>query len=315
MRNEAFLHFGQRVPTPLLSNHRLSTMQLNTTRTCNIACKHCHLECGPARTEAMSMEVARACLAYFERYGFDILDLTGGAPEMAPCFRYLVSEGSKLAKKVMVRSNLCVHLLEEYEGYLELIAEHGCEVVSSLPFYQREKADRQRGAGVYDSSIAVLKKLNALGYGRKPEPALNLVYNPGGAFMPGDQAELEALYKAELGKNYGIEFNNLYAFTNMPIGRFRHWLIKSRNYDRYMRKLSDLHNDANLENVMCRDMISVDYDGQLYDCDFNLSLGLKMRGRSLNILDLLSREEDLISDRRIVVADHCFACTAGAGSS
>lgn len=307
-----FKHFREVLDGPLLSKDHLSTMQLNLTRTCNIACKHCHLECSPQRNEDMSMEVAKACMDYFEKYGFDVLDLTGGAPEMASSFKYLVKRASKLAKKLMIRSNLCVHLLDEYKGYLEFMAESGAEIICSLPFYEREKADRQRGTGVYDSSIEVLQRLNKLGYGIKEGLNLNLVYNPGGAFMPGNQAELEAVYKKILKERYNISFNNLYAFTNMPIGRFKNWLVRSRNYDKYLNKLASLHNNDNIENVMCRDMISIDYDGSLYDCDFNLALGMRAKTSVKNILDL---SDDSISKREIVVADHCYACTAGAGSS
>lgn len=284
-----------------------STMQINITRQCNLACKHCHVECSPARYEDMSIETADECIRVFKECSFKVLDITGGAPEMSQSYKYLIENIRPIAEKVIVRSNLCIYSKEGYD--LEFLAKNNIEVFASLPFYERSKTDKVRGLGVYDSSIEILQKLNALGYGKTF--TLNLVYNPAGALLPQNQTELENVYREKLLKDYNIIFNNLFCITNMPIGRFGNWLENTGKYDFYMERLEEAYNADTLEGLMCRDMISIDYDGTLYDCDFNLSLKMPIKN-GLNIKDV---DKNYNFERRIVTANHCYACTAGAGSS
>lgn len=291
----------------LISSSHPSTMQINITRNCNLACKHCHLNCGPNRKEDMDFETAKACVEIFKREGFKVLDLTGGAPEMSQVFKFLVEELRDFADNIIVRTNLSIYLEEGYD--LEFLRDNKIEVFASLPFYEKSKTDRVRGTGVYDSSIEVLRKLNSLGYGR--ELLLNLVYNPAGAILPGNQEDLENVYRSKLKDEYGIVFNNLYSITNMPLGRFESWLRRSGNYERYMKKLESAFNPEVLKSLMCLDAISVDWDGKIYDCDFNLSLGLPCKGK-LNIKEI---PEGFDFRREIMTGDHCYGCTAGAGSS
>lgn len=302
------ISFKEAINKKLLSNKSINTMQLNITRKCNLACKHCHVEASPSRTEDMSLEIAKKCLEVFKELNFKILDITGGAPEMSKSFRYLIEEGSKIADKVLLRSNLTVHELEEFECF-EFIRNHNVELICSLPFYEEDRVDKQRGIGVFENSIDILKKLNDLGYGR--DAALNLVYNPSGALLPSNQEDLERIYREKLKEEYGIIFNDLYVITNMPIGRFKGWLERSNNYNRYMDRLYNSMNLGVLDSVMCRDMISVDYDGTVYDCDFNLALGLKMDVDKANIFEI---DEDIFG-RKIKIGNHCYACIAGSGSS
>lgn len=295
----------------LWTHDKISTMQINITRKCNLACKHCHVSCSPQRKEDMTRETAEKCVELFKRENFKILDITGGAPEMSEQFKFLIEEISKYAEKVMVRTNLTIHLLPEYEGYLEFMKEKGVELIASLPFYEREKTDRQRGLGVYDESIEILQKLCKMGYGVDPKYQLNLVFNPNGAILPGSQEELEKIYREKL-KEYDIYFNNLYTITNNPSGRFYDWLKRSGNLVRYMNKLVSAFNPDTIDELMCRDMISVNYDGRLFDCDFNLAIDLGMIDSPKTIDEAL---EMGITKRRIRVANHCYGCTAGAGSS
>lgn len=291
----------------LVANSAPSTMQINLTRICNLACKHCHLSCSPNKTEDMDFETAKACVEVFKREGFKVLDLTGGAPEMSKVFKYLIEELRDYAENIIVRTNLSIYLEDGYD--LEFLKDNRIEIFASLPFYEKSKTDRVRGEGVYDSSIIILQKLNQLGYGT--ELPLNLVYNPSGAILPGNQEDLENIYRSKLKEDYGIVFNNLFSITNMPIGRFRNWLERSGNYERYMKKLESAFNDEVVENLMCLDTISVDWDGSIYDCDFNLSLGFKCQGQ-LNIKEI---PEGFDFKRKVMTADHCYGCTAGAGSS
>lgn len=291
----------------LVANAAPSTMQINLTRICNLACKHCHLSCSPNKTEDMDSETAKACVEVFKREGFKVLDLTGGAPEMSKVFKYLIEELRDYAENIIVRTNLSIYLEDGYD--LEFLKDNRIEIFASLPFYEKSKTDRVRGEGVYDSSIIILQKLNQLGYGT--ELPLNLVYNPSGAILPGNQEDLENVYRSKLKEDYGIVFNNLFSITNMPIGRFKNWLERSGNFERYMKKLESAFNDEVVENLMCLDTISVDWDGSIYDCDFNLSLGFKCQGQ-LNIKEI---PEGFDFKRKVMTADHCYGCTAGAGSS
>lgn len=295
----------------LWSKDRPTTMQVNITKTCNLACKHCHVESSPSRTEDMTRETADKVIELFKKEGFQILDITGGAPEMSSQYKYLIESLAPYAKKIMTRTNLTIHLEPEYEGYLEFMKDHKVEIVASLPFYEKDKTDRQRGMGVYDESIEVLQKLTKMGYGVEDDLILDLVYNPNGAILPGDQVELENIYRAKLDE-YGIKFNQLFTITNNPSGRFYNWLERSGNLDRYMDKLLAAFNPATIDDVMCRDMISVNDDGTLYDCDFNLATKLGMVDEPKTLDQAL---EMGLGKRKIATANHCYGCTAGSGSS
>jgi len=295
----------------LWSKDKLATMQVNITKTCNLACKHCHVESSPSRTEDMTRETADKVIELFKKEGFQILDITGGAPEMSKQYKYLIENLAPYAKKIMTRTNLTIHLEPEYEGYLEFMKDHKVEIVASLPFYEKDKTDRQRGIGVYDESIEVLQKLTKMGYGVELDLILDLVYNPNGAILPGDQVELENIYRAKLDE-YGIKFNQLFTITNNPSGRFYKWLERSGNLERYMDKLLAAFNPATINDVMCRDMISVNDDGTLYDCDFNLAIKLGMVDEPKTLDQAL---EMGLGKRKIATANHCYGCTAGSGSS
>lgn len=289
----------------------MDVLQINVGRLCNLACKHCHVEAGPKRTEVMSREVMEACLKAYKSQGFSTIDITGGAPEMNPEFRWFVDEASKICDHVIVRTNLVIMLEDGYTDLPEFYRDHKVEVFCSLPHYKPKTTNRQRGENVYERSIEVLKRLNEVGYGRDPELVLNMVYNPAGAFFPPDQTAMEKEYKAALGSKYGIEFNNLFTITNNPIGRFGSFLVSSGNFESYMKKLHDAFNPATLENMMCRFQVSVGWDGSLYDCDFNQALDMKVSTGD-SIFDLAEKP---YSPRRICFNKHCYACTAGAGSS
>lgn len=295
----------------LWSKDKLATMQVNITKTCNLACKHCHVESSPSRTEDMTRETADKVIELFKKEGFQILDITGGAPEMSKQYKYLIENLAPYAKKIMTRTNLTIHLEPDYEGYLEFMKDHKVEIVASLPFYEKDKTDRQRGMGVYDESIEVLQKLTKMGYGIEDDLILDLVYNPNGAILPGDQVELENIYRAKLDE-YGIKFNQLFTITNNPSGRFYKWLERSGNLERYMDKLLAAFNPATINDVMCRDMISVNDDGTLYDCDFNLAIKLGMVDEPKTLDQAL---EMGLGKRKIATANHCYGCTAGSGSS
>ncbi|EJE7235525.1 radical SAM/Cys-rich domain protein [Clostridium sporogenes] len=293
------------------TNKSLTTMQINIGKLCNLACKHCHVEAGPSRTEIMNLETMKDCLQVFKENNFSILDITGGAPEMNPNFEWLVKEAIKIGAKVIVRSNLVILREEKYKHLLEFYAENKVEVVCSLPYYSAKDADRQRGEGVFNESINILKKLNKLGYGKDESLVLNLVYNPGGAFLPPPQECLELEYKQKLKKEYEITFNNLFTITNNPVGRFGAFLKRSNNLEGYMERLSNNFNSSTVENMMCRNQLSIAWDGKLYDCDFNQTLGWTVNGK--NHISMLKGNP--IEKRQISLGNHCYACTAGSGSS
>ncbi len=300
---------------PALRRGKLDTLQINVGYRCNQACFHCHVNAGPNRTEEMSGEVADSALAFLARRRVAKLDITGGAPELNPHFRRLVTEARKLGVTVMDRCNLTILEQPGQNDLAQFLADNRVEVVASMPCYLQDNVERQRGKGVFDGSIRGLRMLNALGYGRDPDLALNLVYNPQGPALPPAQAELEADYKRVLGERYGIVFNKLFVLANMPIQRFGSALVSKGEFDGYLRLLQDAHLDANLDGVMCRSLISVDWQGYIYDCDFNQMLGLPMtRGQRarLHLADLL---DDDINGNPVRVAGHCYGCTAGQGSS
>jgi len=297
-----------------LTSTGIEILQVNVGKLCNQTCKHCHVDAGPDRTEVMTRETADLCIAALDKTGIPTLDITGGAPELNPQFRWLVTEASRLGRHVMDRCNLSVLLLPSQKDLGEFLAQHKVEVVASLPYYMAANTDAQRGEGVFDKSIEAMQLLNSLGYGQDGSGLeLNLVYNPVGAFLPPPQASIESDFKRELLDRHGIVFNSLFTITNMPISRFLEFLLRTNNYDRYMQKLVEAYNPSAAASVMCRNTLSVGWDGTLYDCDFNQMLDLPVAyGAPLHIRDFV---HDRLDKRRIVTGQHCYGCTAGAGSS
>ena len=301
---------------PAIARRRLETLQVNVGYKCNQSCVHCHVNAGPTRTEEMGREVADTVLEFLRNSALRALDITGGAPELNANFRYLVCEARALGLHVMDRCNLTILNQPGQEDLAEFLAAHRVEVVASLPCYLEDNVDRQRGKGVFSGSIVSLRKLNAVGYGRTDTGlVLNLVYNPQGATLPPPQGALEDAYRSHLRAEYGVEFNHLYTLANMPIQRFGSTLISKGQFNAYMKLLHSSHRDENLEQVMCRTLLSVDWQGYVYDCDFNQMLELPARLSAkprTKLADLIGRD---LEGRPIVVADHCFGCTAGQGSS
>jgi radical SAM/Cys-rich protein len=301
---------------PAIRRRSVETLQVNLGYKCNQTCVHCHVNAGPTRTEMMDLATAGTVLAFLRASKVSALDLTGGAPELNPHFRYLVAESRKLGVKVMDRCNLTI--LEEpgQEDLAAFLAAQQVEVVASLPCYMEDNVNQQRGNGVFAKSIRALRALNALGYGMPGSGlSLNLVYNPQGPSLPPPQVQLEADYKSHLGKEYGVAFNQLFTLANMPIQRFGSMLISKGQFNAYMRLLRESHRDDNLEGVMCRSIVSVDWQGYLYDCDFNQMLGLPLvvdGRRRVHLTDMIGRD---LEGNPIEVRDHCFGCTAGQGSS
>jgi radical SAM/Cys-rich protein len=291
----------------------IQVLQVNLGKRCNQTCRHCHVDAGPDRTEVMSAEVLDACLRVLAASEIATLDVTGGAPELHPEFRRLIREAAALGRHVMDRCNLTVTRLPNYRYVPALLAEHGVEVVASLPYFQAKETDTQRGEGVFEDSIAALREFNALGYGRPGTGLiLDLVTNPVGAFLPPPQAAAERDWKRELDRRYGIVFNRLYTITNMPISRFLEHLEEKGQTDAYLARLARSFNPAAAANVMCRTTLSVGWDGTLYDCDFNQMLDFPLVSRRRHIRDFDRAELDV---RDIALGPHCFGCTAGAGSS
>jgi len=301
---------------PALRRRQLETVQVNVGYVCNQSCLHCHVNAGPTRTEAMTRATADHVLQYLAASGAATLDITGGAPELNASFRHLVVGARMRGVNVIDRCNLTVVFEPGQEDLPEFLAAQRVAIVASLPCYTEELVDRQRCAGVYDKSIAAIRRFNALGYGREGTGlALDLVYNPQGPSLPPPQAKLEGDYKRILGEKFGIAFNQLYTLANMPIQRFGSTLVTRGQFADYMNLLRGAHRDENLESVMCRSLVSVDWQGYLYDCDFNQMLGLPLRvaGRArTHIADVLGRD---LEGNPIVVRDHCYGCTAGQGSS
>ncbi|GAB3176740.1 arsenosugar biosynthesis radical SAM (seleno)protein ArsS [Telluribacter humicola] len=290
-------------------------LQINVGKMCNQVCKHCHVDAGPDRKEIMTRETMEQCLAALAASDIPTVDLTGGAPEMNPHFRWFVEECHKLGKHVIVRCNLTIIVANpKYHDLPEFYRDHGVEVVSSLPFYNADKTDRQRGTGVFKDSVRALKMLNEVGYGVEGTGLiLNLVYNPAGAFLPGSQEGLKRQFKRVLRDEFEIEFNDLFAITNIPVSRYLDYLFSSGNFDGYMEKLINAFNPAAARGVMCRNTISVSWDGYLFDCDFNQMLDLPVDSRMPQHISLFSA--DALNNREIVLHQHCYGCTAGAGSS
>ena len=294
---------------------KLEILQINLGYMCNQVCEHCHVDAGPDRKEIMTKETLQQCLEVIKNTPATTLDLTGGAPEMNPHFRWFVEEASKLGiKDFIVRSNLTIiRANKKYYDLPDFFKKYRIHVVSSMPHWTRGKTDRQRGKGVFDKSIKALQELNSVGYGKPGSPLkLDLVYNPSGAFLPGNQQSMEKEFKNALMEDFGIQFHQLFAITNLPIARFLDYLIASDNYEEYMYSLVEAFNASTLENVMCTNTLSVSWDGYLYDCDFNQMLKLKVASKLKHISEY---NEEVVQNRNIIVSQHCYGCTAGAGSS
>ena len=293
----------------------IEIFQVNLGKMCNQTCKHCHVDAGPDRTEIMTKETMQQCVDVLKNNpSLKTIDLTGGAPEMNPDFRWFVEEIKKLNRHIIVRCNLTIILAnKKYFDLPEFYKQNNIEVVSSLPFYTQDRTDRQRGNHVFEKSIKALQMLNKIGYGKEETGlVLNLVYNPAGAFLPPLQQALEKEYKDALMKEFGIVFNHLFTITNIPINRFLDYLLMSGNYEKYMEKLVDAYNPAAAANVMCRNTISIGWDGYIYDCDFNQMLEMKVGTESKHISKFNVAE---LNNREIMIGQHCYGCTAGAGSS
>ena len=313
--NPKFANFDEKLKSAHLSELTsgvLEILQVNVGKLCNMTCSHCHVDAGPDRREIMTRPTVDACLKFLrDNESIHTVDLTGGAPEMNPEFRYFVREIRALNRHVIDRCNLTILLANGYLDMPEFLAENEVEIVASLPCYLEENTDAQRGSGAFSKSVEALQRLNKLGYGL-PDTGLRLtlVYNPVGNNLPPDQTKLEAAYREQLLERFGIEFTRLFAITNMPISRFLDDLVRAEKYETYMQTLIDAFNPAAVSGLMCQNTISVDWQGALYDCDFNQMLELGLRGRptiqNVNIADLQSR--------KIITAQHCFGCTAGSGS-
>jgi len=312
---------------PKLKRARLETLQLNLGYLCNLSCTHCHVNAGPARKELMKRDIVDMVLDFIDRQRIKTIDLTGGAPEMNPHFRYLVEQARARDVHVMDRCNLSILQMAGYEDLARFLAQHEVEIVASLPCYTQSNVDKQRGKGVFDDSVSALRKLNDVGYGTGHENRkLSLVYNPVGPFLPPPQGPLEADYKRELASHFDIHFDQLFTITNMPISRFGAVLLSKGEFDQYMDLLKASYCADNLKSVMCRTMISVDWQGYVYDCDFNQMLAVPMQhhesSRFANVITTDSQRVHLshllesdLNGKGIAVADHCYGCTAGQGSS
>ncbi len=305
---------------PPLARGQLETLQVNLGYLCNLSCTHCHVNAGPQRTELMSLEVIEQLLAFIQKRSIRQLDLTGGAPEMNPHFNYLVREARGLGVEVIDRCNLTILRQPGYENLASFLAEQQVTIVASLPCYLEDNVDKQRGKGVYEDSIAALRDLNALGYGRGQGLELSLVYNPTGPYLPPPQSQLQADYKRELQLRYGVVFDQLFTITNMPISRFGAVLLSQGQYVSYMQLLKDSFSQDNLDDVMCRSLISVDWQGYIYDCDFNQMIDLPLQqphvlASDVDRVHISSLMDSAMLDAPIRVGEHCYGCTAGQGSS
>ena len=298
-----------------LRRARPEILQVNVGKLCNLTCVHCHVNSGPNRKEIMTRDTIDRVVDWLAKTAIPTVDVTGGAPEMIPDFRYLIARLAALSpsRHLIDRCNLTILLEPGYDDLGEFLAKRKVEIIASMPCYTPENVNAQRGEGVFEGSIKALQHLNSLGYGAEPDLPLHLVYNPVGAFLPGPQAELETDYKRELKKHFGIVFGKLYTLTNLPIARFAAYLRHNNKLDEYMQLLVDAFNPATIDGLMCRNTISVGWRGEVYDCDFNQQLDMQWEsGRGLFLWDI---DPSRIDNREIMTGDHCFACTAGAGSS
>ena len=292
----------------------IAILQMNITRQCNLCCRHCHVEAGPGRSEMMDQETMAQCLRILDAHGIGTVDITGGAPELHPLLPDFLERVTRPGRRVIVRSNLVILGDPKYSDYVDRFARLGVEVAGSVPDYRRERAERQRGKDTFARAIQAIRELNRRGYGRDGTGLiLDLVHNPSGAYLPAAQAALEHEYRVRLKEEHGIEFTRLFCLTNCPVGRYLEYLVQSDNFRDYMRVMRQAFNPAAARNVMCRTMLSVGWDGRMYDCDYNQMLGLTVNSGALAHI----RDFDLamLRTRKIAVWEHCFACTAGAGSS
>lgn len=294
-----------------LIREKTHTLQINVGFLCNQQCRNCHLSAGPGRTENMNADTANEVVAYAQRCGFDTIDITGGAPELNPNISEIVERLSLLAPRMIFRSNLSA-LHDGKRGYLlDMLKSHRVVITASFPSLSSSQADSQRGNGIFETSIDALRKLNSLGYGHEGSGLeLNLVSNPTGAFLPPSQKETEKRFHRILEKKWGIVFNNLFNFANVPLGRFRQWLFESDNFDRYMKKLSSSFNPCSVDSVMCRTLVSISWDGYLYDCDFNLAAGIFMGKKKTHVSKMSGAPSQ---GSPISISDYCYTCTAGTG--
>ncbi len=304
-----------------LVRYLLTTLQVNVGKVCNQTCTHCHVDAGPDRRESMSTATAVHVIEFLAKSDVKTLDITGGAPEMNPNFRFLVEQARQLGKKVIDRCNLTILLAQGYKDLPEFFVEHQVSIIASLPCYLEENCDAQRGSGAFVKSIEAIRRLNQLGYAQpNSNLELDLVYNPTGLGLPPQHSSLEAAYKTQLGERFGIRFNKLLTITNMPVSRFLDDLLRRGKYEEYLQKLVDNFNPNTLENLMCRTLLSVDWNGNIYDCDFNQMLGLGIEsgndlGNQSGKLHISNVTANLLANRAIRVANHCYGCTAGCGSS
>ena len=298
---------------PLMSRS-IEVLQINVGLKCNLLCKHCHLGTGPQRTESMSWPILKQCLEIAGNPAITTIDITGGAPELNPNLPAFIEQAAQLKKRLIVRSNLVILDDAPYRHFIDLYARYGVEIVGSLPDLHAAKTDRQRGEGIFNREIAVLRELNLCGYGREESPLkLDLVHNPVGAFLPGSQKTLEQDYRRRLLTEYGVTFSSLFSLTNNPVGRYLDFLIQTDNYNDYLCALATAYNPSAAGNVMCRSLLSVGWDGRLYDCDFNQALGIGLHHGAVDHIDRFDIKK--LTHREIMVGNHCYACTAGAGSS
>jgi radical SAM/Cys-rich protein len=293
----------------------LLTLQLNLGNRCNQQCRHCHVQAGPYGKNVMPPDVMLRIIDFLGSHRDLTVDMTGGCPELNPDFKFFIAEVIKLVQRVMIRTNLTVFLEPGLDWIPKWYRDHKVIIIASLPCYTSGNVDRQRGEGVFDKSIQVLKMLNGLGYGEVKDLELNLVYNPGANFLPSRQAQLEADYKKELNEKYGVKFNNLYTITNAPIGRFKQYLKANGQLEQYQQLLVENFNPDTAANIMCRNLVSIDYKGVVYNCDFNQALGLPVINGAGEAVTIEQLEEMLTNDLKIITDEHCFCCTAGAGSS
>jgi len=317
LKNTAVPPFKQRLEQlglHPLESAGISTIQVNVGNNCSLSCSHCHVDAGPDRTEIMNKYTMARCLDALAIAGIATLDITGGSPELNPDLPFFIEEASRMGKQIIVRTNLAVLEIEDYAYLANFYASNKVWLIASLPCYTEENTDRQRGPGTFKAVIRVLKRLNDLGYGLKGNRlTIDLAYNPGGPYLPPNQYALEEEFRSVLTCEYGVSFNRLYTLTNMPIGRFLDSLLNTGDFEPYLELLSNAFNSSAVEKVMCRDQISVGWDGQLYDCDFNQALGLKCTPELPGNIAGFNYES--MKKRRIITGNHCYACTAGAGSS
>lgn len=299
----------------LLQFEELRTLQVNLGNRCNQSCAHCHVDAGPDGQKIMSREVMKKIIVFLQKHEGLVVDVTGGCPELNPELEFFIDSICELASRVIVRTNMTVFFEPDLDWIAEWYSRRGVILVASLPCYTEQNVDKQRGEGVFEKSIAALKMLNDLGYGYQEKLELNLVYNPGAEFLPGPQEQLEADYKRELYEKYGVRFNKLFCITNAPIGRFKQYLKANGCFEQYLQLLVDSFNPDVAENIMCRSLISVDYRGILYNCDFNQALGLAITDTNGSTATIEQLEDILSGHFEIITAEHCFCCTAGTGSS